>query len=195
MHWDCLKLCFGFFCSAFFQCTSGAALARLITIEIGGEASERMKHAIRQSQQLAVLLLLQLQMPLLLLLLWMSQLSQHFGMLHIGDANIDRLIVIAIATTAVHILVVGEPRRGQLDNRWRHCQRCRGLYVGIIRRWCMSIAWLDAQLLLVVVFLEIALQASWQLQLIDAIVCGIRDDCGTRQLLQRERLTAMQRHG
>lgn len=59
----------------------------------------------------------------------------------------------------------------------------------------MCIAGLDAQLLLVVVLLEVALEATRQLQLIDAIVCGIRDNCCARQLLQRERLAAMQRHG
>lgn len=43
----------------------------------------------------------------------------------------------------------------------------------------MCIAGLDAQLLLVVILLEIAFQATRQLQLIDAIIRGIRYDGST----------------
>lgn len=167
------------------SCASGAALAGLITVQTGRETSERVEQAIWQTHQL----------PLLLLLLRLLQLRQHLGMLHIGDPYVDRLVVVAVAAAAVDVLVVGEARRRQLDNRWRHRQRCRGLYVGVVRRRRVRVAGLDAQLLLVVVLLEIALETPGQLQLVDAVVGGIRDDGGTRQLLQRERLAAVQRHG
>lgn len=191
---------------------------RLVAIEISGNASEGGGHAIWQPKQL----LLQLMMPLLVLLLLLllvvvcAQFCHNLRMLHIRDTYVDRIIIIIVRITiagTIQILIIGETRRGWWY-RWRHSCRCcrccriylqhlsggshrscRGLYVGVIRRWRVCIAGLDAQLLFVVILLQIALQATRKLQLIDAIIGGIRDNGGTRQLLQRECLAAMQRHG
>lgn len=126
-----------------------------------------------------------------------TQLCHNLRVLHIRDTYVDRIVIIIIRITitgTIHILVVGETRWGRWY-RWRHCwcryyrhhlsrRSCRGLYVGVERCWSVCIAGLDAQLLLVVVLLEIAFQATRQLQLIDAIIRGIRYDGSTGQLLQ-----------
>lgn len=156
--------------------------SRLVAIEISGNASEGGGHAIWQSKQL----LLQLMMPLLLLLQLLlvvvcAQFSHNFCMLHIRDTYVDRIIIIIVRITiagTIQILIIGETRRGWWY-RWRHSCRCcwiylqhfsggshrscRGLYVGVIWCWCVCIAGLDAQLLLVVILLEIALQATRKL--------------------------------
>lgn len=108
-------------------------------------------------------------------------------MLDIGHPYVDALVilvVVVILAGALHILVVGEAHLLLLP-----------LYVAVVRNRLVLVDGLDAQLLLVVVLLEVALQPPRQLQLIDAVVAGIGDNSGARQLLQREGLAPVEGNG
>jgi len=169
------------------SCPSGGAVLRsgdslLVTIQIGRHPAKGGDHAIGQPAELLLKIGGSTRGSS-----WrrggLLQLSHHLGVLHIRDPYHALVVVLVLLAATLHILIVGEAHLLLLP-----------LYIAVVRHRCVLIDGLDAQLLLVVVLLEVALQPAGQLQLVDPIVAGVGDDGGPGQLLQGEGLSPVEGH-
>jgi len=102
--------------------------------------------------------------------------------LNVGDPYVDPLVVVLVHfAAALHILVVGEAHLLLLP-----------LYIAVVRHRGVLVDGLDAQLLLVVILLKVALQPTGQLHLVDPVVAGVGHNGRPGELLQGEGLPSVQ---